>query len=258
VPVEQKVDLPVNLTLQFPLPDGRELVRGPLTYNFDGVATFHVAEFLKDERFKRAWVAGVSTEHQPPEFENYWGIYIHCWAAQHALRLPGDFVDCGVHTGISARAAADYVAFESVHDKTWFLVDTYAGAPIEQFTAEELQLGAAERAKRYALDTFGIVQRSFARYSNVRLVKGAIPESLSQVTCEKIAYLSIDLGSAYAETSVARVLWKRMVRSAIAILDGYASESRRTPLKAAWDELAAEMGFSIVTVPTGQGLLIKA
>ncbi|MBV8152005.1 MAG: hypothetical protein JOY59_10645, partial [Candidatus Eremiobacteraeota bacterium] len=122
MPVEQKVDLPVNLTLQFPLADGRELVRGPLTYNYDGLATFHVADFLKEERFKRAWLAGIGTGTQLSDFENYWGVWIHCWAAQNAARLDGDLVDCGVYTGISARAAAEYIAFENVPGKTWYLL----------------------------------------------------------------------------------------------------------------------------------------
>lgn len=47
MPVSQQVVTNVQLSLNFPLPDGRELVQGPLTFNADGLATTHNSDFMK-------------------------------------------------------------------------------------------------------------------------------------------------------------------------------------------------------------------
>ena len=49
----------VKLEIRFPLPDGRTLVQGPLTYNQDGLATRHNVDFLRDPRFVEACRVGM-------------------------------------------------------------------------------------------------------------------------------------------------------------------------------------------------------
>ena len=58
--VSQTVQVPVKLDLKFPLPDGRTIVQGPLTYNTDGLATQHNCEFMKDPRFAAAYDYGMT------------------------------------------------------------------------------------------------------------------------------------------------------------------------------------------------------
>lgn len=257
MPVSQQVVTNVQLSLNFPLPDGRELVQGPLTFNADGLATTHNSDFMKDPRFMKAVQAGFDTGHQFPNIDNYWRVYVNCWAAQHGTHLTGDYVDCGVHTGIYSLAAAQYTGFERLTDKNWYLLDTFEGLPEEQLTAVEVNMGLADQAKRYYFDTYDICKKNFASYPNVHLVKGKIPDTLEQVTSEQIAYLAIDMNNAYAEMQAARYFWDRLVRGALIVLDDYAYGPAYVTQKDAWDALGQELGFEVLSMPTGQGLIVK-
>ena len=75
------VDL-LKLELRFPLPDGRAMVQGPLTYNQDGLATRHNADFMRDPRFEAAYRAGL--ENAPPGTQVQWRVHVALWCASQA------------------------------------------------------------------------------------------------------------------------------------------------------------------------------
>ena len=50
-----------------------------------------------------------------------WRLHGELWAAAHAFKLNGDFVQCGVETGYTARAIIEYVKFYKNLDKTFFI-----------------------------------------------------------------------------------------------------------------------------------------
>jgi len=55
-----------------------------------------------------------------------WRVYVCCWAAQHACKLPGDFVECGVNTGIFSLAIFNYMDLGA---KRFYLFDTSRAFP---------------------------------------------------------------------------------------------------------------------------------
>ena len=50
------------------------------------------------------------------------------WAADHALHVPGDFVECGVFRGFSSAVICSYLEFAQIPRQFW-LYDTFAGIP---------------------------------------------------------------------------------------------------------------------------------
>jgi hypothetical protein len=52
------------------------------------------------------------------------------------------------------------------------------------------------------------------------------------------------------------VLWSKLTPGAIIVLDDYAFTGYETPHRA-WDDFAKSCNLMILTVPTGQGLLIN-
>ena len=60
-----------------------------------------------------------------------WRLHVLCWAAANALKLKGDFVECGVFHGFSTAVAARYLDFGK-QARTWYLYDTFAGIPADQ------------------------------------------------------------------------------------------------------------------------------
>jgi O-methyltransferase len=254
--VSQPLDL-VKLEVRFPLPDGRTLVQGPLAYNQDGLATQHNADFMRDPRFAAAYAVGL--ENARPGVQVQWRVHVALWCAEMAARLEGDFVECGVHTGILSGAAMTWLDFARLAPRRFWLFDTWAGIPEEQMTAEERAHGVAAMNRKYAGGdaTHAAVVAKFARWPNARVVRGRVPESLSAMAgSERVAYASIDMNVAAAEMAAAEFLWPRMARGAPLLLDDY-GWAAHVSQKHAWDDWARRTGVSILALPTGQGLVLK-
>lgn len=239
------------------LAGGREVSLPPFSYNADGLATVHDASFLADPRFREAYRRGAHSGHRicPPEqLHIEWRVYVCCWAAMHAARLPGDFVECGVSTGVVSLAVCYYVEFEKL-SKTFWLFDTYGGIPEEQVTDAERPL-ALSKNRRHYFDSYDLVARNFSAYPNARLVRGKLPDALDGVALGELAYLHVDMNIAYPEIEVSRRLWDRLTRGGVVIYDDYASPAH-VEQKRALDGFAAAQGVAILSLPTGQGLLLR-
>jgi hypothetical protein len=246
----------IDVTLTFPLPDGRALVKGPLTYNTDGLATKHNADFVRDPLFAAAYGLGASTGHQyGPNLHVEWRVYTACWIASNAIRLPGDFVECGVATGIISRAITHYVGWERFGDRTFWLLDTFDRYPAEQLNAQERQAGLGRLENEYHNSLDGI-RKTFADYPNVRIIPGMIPSTLDEVKAEKIAYLHLDCNAVTPERAAIERFWPRLVSGAWILFDDY-GWTECINQKVAMDQFAAAHGLSIFSMPTGQGILIK-
>jgi len=255
-----------QFTVEFPMPDGRRLrnrsdgqisMRPVVQFDADGLSTSHNADFLDDPAFQRAYQAGVNTGHRimdAAKLHIEWRVYVCCWAATHAARLEGDFVECGVSTGIVSRAVVDYVGFEAL-DKKFYLFDTFEGIPEAQMSETERPLAVSKNERHY-FDCLALVEQNFAAYPNVQPVKGPVPDSLDTVAIERVSYLHIDMNIAAPEVAALDYFWDRMVTGGIIVFDDYASLAHR-PQKVALDAVASRLGAAILSMPTGQGLLLK-
>jgi hypothetical protein len=219
-------------------------------------------EFLSDSRFCSAYRRGVNSGHAldffgdgNPDPHIEWRVHVACWAATHAARLPGDFVECGVNTGILSLAICQYIDFNST-GKAFWLFDTFQGIPQEQISARESELGRPAENAWYP-DCWERANANFAPFPKVRLVRGTVPDVLKTVEIERVSYLSLDMNIAYPERKAIEFFWPKLVPGAVVVLDDYAwrayEEQKRT-----MDEFAAANGVAILTVPTGQGVLIKS
>jgi O-methyltransferase len=196
---------------------------------------------------KAGWPAGV------PDIR--WRAHVCCWAARNALSLQGDFVECGVHTGLLSLTVAHFLNFATLN-RTFWLLDTFEGIPLERVSAEE-KAHAAELNAVTFFDCYEVARSNFAPFPNARLVRGILPDSLAATQIERIAYLSIDLNNADPEIATIERLWPKLSPGAIVILDDYAFTGYETQHRA-WNDFAASKNQMILTIPTGQGILIKA
>lgn len=220
------------------------------TYHEDGLATEHNCDFLRDERFARAYAAGRATGSFRGR-EIRWRAHVACWAAEHAAQIEGDFVECGVYRGGLARAIVEYVGFQAL-DKRFYLFDTYAGIPDEAISEDERRLG--RQAGEYD-ECYDAVCETFRPFPNVRVIRGIVPQSLANVQIERVAYLSLDMNVHQPEIAAAEHLWPRMSKGGIILLDDYGFRAY-APQKEAFDAFAARHGVPILTLPTGQGLIL--
>ncbi len=206
------------------VPDG-------IAYDQDGLRSIHNHDFMKNERFINAYKAGCLAEGKVKFIE--WRAHTILWAASYALRLEGDFVECGVFKGLLSRAIMEYVNWNST-GKCFWLLDRYEGANFNTYQAVK--------------DTFN----SF----NAKVVKGEIPKILNSLPDFKVSYLSIDMNSASPEISALEYFWPKMVAGAICILDDYAYYGYKDQ-KIEIDKFASAKGIEILSLPTGQGMFIK-
>jgi O-methyltransferase len=232
------------------------------TYNYDCLTTYSKSvEWMSDPSFKKAYAAGMDSGHKigrtagsKEDIHIEWRAHICCWAARHALLIDGDFVECGVNTGIMSLTICNLRNFNKCN-RSFFLFDTFEGIPIEQMSATEKEKRIAENKRLYE-DCYDLAKNNFKEFKNAVLVKGRVPDSLSTVNIRNVSYLHLDMNIAYPEVAALEYFWPKLVPSAIVVLDDYGwlnySEQRY-----ALDEFAKDHGVYIATLPTGQGLIIK-
>lgn len=219
-------------------------------------------DFVSNPRFVDAYMGGYSTLSSLGERAKYfvydaWRVRIALWAAEHATRLPGDFVECGVNSGFLSKAIVQYLGFQNLKDKNFFLIDTFKGVPNDQFSSEEKQLGMDARAREYySQDIFELCKENFRPYSNVFIVKGRVPEILGSLAVTRVSYLPIDMNCAEPEVAAVRFFWEKLVPSGVILFDDYGF-SDHINQKNAVDTLALSLGTPVLQLPSGQAVIIK-
>ena len=136
---------------------------------------------MKDPNFLTGYAAAMRQQYSPGL--GGWIVYINQWAANHAKRLDGDFVECGVWTGRLAMSNITYINFKSLKDRKYYLFDTFCGLDPE-FSSEEEYLSYRDEYP----DCYDFVVDSFKEFSNVVIVKGPVPKTFSQVDIKKVGY----------------------------------------------------------------------
>ncbi len=225
-------------------------VHGPLTYNTDGLATSNNADFMREERFARAYKAAAATNPWPG-FTLQWRIHVVCWCAEQASLLPGDFVECGVNTGAYARSIVEYLPFNSL-GKKFYLLDTFQGLDPRFISDAERTRGIDNYKYR---DSYAEVVETFRDF-NVRIIRGPVPDTLSQCDTGQICYLSIDMNNVLPEIAALEYFWEKVVDGGFILLDDYGFPQHELQ-KAAFDRFAEARGQSILCLPTGQGIIRK-
>lgn len=227
-------------------------------YDQDGLHSAHNHEFMADPRFLRAYARGVQAAGQ--DYKWHWRVHTGLWAAQVAATLEGDFVECGVNRGFLSSAIMQYVNWNAL-GKRFFLLDTFAGLDFRYVSEAELAEGIRDK-NQHAIDsgfyTFDVeaVRRNFAEWAGTVVIQGTIPETLPQITTDKVAFASIDLNCSPPEVAALEYLWDRLVPGALVLLDDYAFIGYRQQ-KLGMDAFADRVGVEVLSLPTGQGLIIK-
>ena len=222
-----------------------------VTYNMWDVISTKNCEFMRDPEFMKGFQAANKQEYHL----NYggWVAYINQWASHHAKRLKGDFVECGVHKARFAMSNMIYINFKTLVDRRYYLFDTFCGLAKDFCSQEELSTYKGI----YSEDTYEFVKNSFKDFSNVVIVRGPVPTTLAAVKIDQVAYLSIDMNCVLPELEALKYFWPKMVKAGIVILDDYAQIGHEKQKKAL-DDFATSEGVKILSLPTGQGMIIKS
>ena len=120
-------------------------VHTPGLYAHDGVFTFNNSHFAHDPDFQAAYHRGVlASRGVDPKIE--WRAHVALWAARSAVQAQGDFVECGVNAGFMSSAIMHRLGWQRIK-KMFFLIDTFSGPVLSQYSDEEVEQGQAKIAE---------------------------------------------------------------------------------------------------------------
>jgi hypothetical protein len=227
-------------------------------YDHDGLYCKHNHDFMQDPAFVAAYERGVKSARQ--DYQWYWRMHTGLWAADVASRLPGDFVECGVNWGCLGTAIMQYLDWDKL-GKMFYLLDTFTGLDPELLSEAEKQSGAVEynrNALKSGFYTSGVeaVKENFSPWKNWRIIQGRIPETLKEAQPDAVAYLHLDMNCSAPEVAAAEYFWPRMVKGGLILLDDYGAIGFRLS-KQGMDQFARKKNVKVLSLPTGQGLIIK-
>jgi len=231
---------------------------GRQVYDQDGLLSLHNHDFMTEPGFLAAYRRGIQAAGR--DYQWHWRVHVALWAARSALAVEGAFVECGVNRGFMSSAIMHHLDWDET-GRTFHLLDSFAGVEDRSLSDEERASGVARRAARdldsgfYTTDA-SQVRANFAEWRNHRIIVGRIPETLDRIDAARIAFLHIDLNCALPEVAALSFLWPRLSAGAFVLLDDYAYLGFE-PQKRAMDQFADAHDIAILSLPTGQGLIIK-
>jgi hypothetical protein len=238
---------------------GYELFNKRNGYAQDGLLTVHSDHFRGDPHFRAAYERGIkASAGVDPHFE--WRVHVALWAAGIAAKASGDFVECGVNAGFISSAIMQRLNWNGM-DKQFYLIDTFEGPVFDQYSENEIERGRQSIASQalaagaYVTD-MDRVHSNFSEWRNVQVVRGRVPEILPSIPFGPVAFLHVDLNCAYPEREALRFFWNLLPPNGIVLLDDYAYAGYAAQTEAV-DEFAVSAGTKVLSLPTGQGLIIK-
>lgn len=222
------------------------------TFQTDGLFTVHNADFINEPLFKASYALGESTKSWGNN-DVQWRAYVACWAANQVKHLNGDFVECGVNRGGLSRTIINYTNFENLNKK-FILMDTFNGLD-EKFVSDiEKDNGLINEVYGYS-ECYEDVKVTFSAF-NTDIIRGPIPETLPQAQTDAVCFISIDMNCVAPEIAAAEYFWNKLVPGGIMLLDDYGWPNHMEQ-KLAFDEFAKQKNCQILSLPTGQGLILK-
>ena len=234
-----------------------DLVLSDANYFGDGLAVWGKnVDFVNNPRFSTAYNQAINSGHKfiGTNVKLEWRVNTAIWAAQQVINLEGDFVECGVNTGILSVAICSYLNFNQV-DKSFYLFDTYNGIPEDEVGYIENSSNLKKKNDSYS-ECYKTAKKNFSLWPRARLIRGVVPASLEEEKIEKVCYLSLDMNVVVPEIAALHYYWPKLVSGAVVLLDDYGWETCENQ-KIAFDNFAQEVGVPILFLPTGQGIIVK-
>ena len=108
----------------------------------------------------------------------------------------------------------------------------------------------------YVRNNLERVRANYAEWPNVLVVQGIVPNVLPSLGVQQVAFLHIDMNCAFPERAALEYFWELLSPGAMVLLDDYAYFGHDSQGHAI-DLAVAALGTEVLSLPTGQGLIIK-
>jgi O-methyltransferase len=171
--------------------------------------------------------------------------------ARHCAHLPGDFAECGVYRGGTARLEAE-VLREFAPEKRLHLFDSFEGMPPTR--GREVD---GYRQGDFGDTSLDEVRAFLGGFDNVDFHPGFIPGTLEAVTDRRFAFVHIDVDIYESTRDALEFFYDRLSPGGVMICDDYGFVPLREAARKAVDDVLRERPEEPLHLPTAQCLMIK-
>ena len=183
-------------------------------------------------------------------YEMDWRTYLAMEFSFYAASLEGDFVELGSGEGWIINAIMLRNP-QITRNREIHLFDKFDGFEVD------ISIGGIKNAvhPRYPVGAESLVKNLEIK-DKVHVYTAQLPNGLEVLANKKIAFLHIDLNAAQTEAQSLEALYPQVVPNGVILLDDYCGRGREVQHQAI-NALARKLQFDVVSLPTGQGLILK-
>ncbi len=227
--------------------EGVRLIRESVPAKFaffqgdDMIAWGRTMSFLDDPVVSEDLKGGRMTK---PDSRIVWRTYILANLAKACIALGGDLMEVGCYAGRTAEKLVRRLDLSKT-GRTYWLYDLFDPQPGDGHIEQE----------HHGADLYESVRERFADHDFVRVVRGRVPDVLSEQGPERVCFAHVDLNNPEAEVGALEWIIPRMAPGGMILLDDYGWLPLSNQKKAI-DAHLAPSGREVIELPTGQGLLI--
>jgi O-methyltransferase len=177
-------------------------------------------------------------------------LYVLLSLARNAVRLHGDFWECGVYKGGTARMLAEFLSRKAPPAVTLHLFDTFAGMPEADREVD------VHRKGDFSDTSLAAVRQVVGNKERVEFHPGWIPESFSGLPERPIALAHVDVDVYRSLWDCCEFIYPRLAVGGVMIFDDYGFPSCPGARKAV-DEFFSGKPETPIVLGTGQALAIR-
>lgn len=212
----------------------------------DFIYTPHNVSYFDSPVFKRSYKAAVDAvgfDYRIP-----WRVHQAIWSAHNGLKIEGDFVELGTGKGFVMKAVLHSFDDWNSLDKSIWLYDL--------FESYYVSGKGEEKHNKYYAQSVDEVKSIFYDFKRVHFVQGDVLDTVNKTFPEKISFLHVDLNDADSEQVCIELLWPRVSKGAIVLLDDYANRGQEKQYNR-MNKIFNRLGCPVLTTPSGQGVVVK-
>jgi O-methyltransferase len=237
-------------------------------YVEDGVITYHCPWFSNPEDSFLSSYKRINEVLNLPRGEDRntsWRCYIYTSLLKNSLQSrSGTVIECGVERGFNILVALDFLKqtspalLNNITELT--LCDTFSGWPEGQESGLELAHNPVAGRQPKLIDSPDTFMSRISEYlpeRKIRILQGILPDSLNRLKPCLISFLSLDLNYAKPECEIISRLYGAILSGSPVLLDDYCYSEIYMQHFLSHSALATQLGYTIIPIPSGQGLIVK-
>jgi O-methyltransferase len=177
-------------------------------------------------------------------------LYVLCSLARNAVQLHGDFWECGVYRGGSARMLAEFLRRNARPGVKLHLFDTFAGMPE---TDREVDL---HKKGDFSDTSLAAVKQVVGNEEHVEFHPGWIPDSFKEMPDRPIALAHVDVDIYRSVGDCCEWIYPRLEVGGVMVFDDYGFPTCPGARRAV-DEFLAGKPETPIVLGTGQALVTR-